>query len=104
MQIIGWLRRRTEKIPHMPAVFRLRHPEGLRIQAVDVDGTFHPNGRRVRGRRQAADGLCMISWPVDAQRLDVTFRVQGAEASVEMRVDRAQPALAVEVALDLPQN
>lgn len=88
----------------MPAVFRLRHPSGTRIQVVDVEGTFHPTGRRVRGRRQAADGLCMISWPVDAKRLDVTFRVDGAEASVEMRADRAEPALAVEVALTTLHN
>jgi hypothetical protein len=74
--------------PPPPVLLRVAEPGGSTADAVDVEATWSPSGRRaVRAHRTAA-GLCVIPWLGDEDRVHLEVRSETGAVALEIARDR----------------
>jgi hypothetical protein len=86
------------RAPVPPVVVRAR--KGAELPAlVEVDAVWHPSGLRRAYRARYAQGLCILPWIADSERVSLTVRAAGAGAALEVPVDSAREGRAFDLAL-----
>lgn len=83
-----------------PALFRVRDESGELVERVLLRGVFEPSGRRIELNQPTAGGVCMVTWPMKAQRLVLELSANGESASVEVIEPRPDPSRVIEVQLE----
>ncbi|MCB9603391.1 MAG: hypothetical protein H6721_30645 [Sandaracinus sp.] len=102
VNVWGWFRGRFggRRMPHFPAMFRVRDSSGALVPRVELVGTFEPGRRALRKRQLTASGLCMVHWPETAERLLLEIRWGEEIRRVEVSTKRAEPDRVIEVQLE----
>ena len=83
-----------------PALFRVRDENGELVERVLLRGVFEPSGRRIEVNQPTAGGVCMVTWPVNAQRLVLELSAKGERAAIELEEPRPDPSRVIEVQLE----
>ncbi len=66
---------------------------------VSVDALWLPSGTRRTYRAKDAQGLCMLPWMKQAERVSLRVRADGAETAIEVHVDDARTGRTIDLAL-----
>lgn len=99
-RLLGWFRAsRRAEAPPFPAMLRVRDAAGRPVPKVELRGVFEPTGRAVRKVQTTADGLCMVHWPREAERLRLRVIAGLESAEVEVHQRRPEPSRVIEVDL-----
>ena len=100
-RLLDWFRGSRGKPPSgFPALIRVRDPSGAVVPRVHLTGVFEPIGRRIDKNQPTAAGLCMVTWPRNAERLVLTIRVDDGEATLELIEPRPDPSRVIEIRLE----
>lgn len=87
--------------PPSPVLLRVQAPCGSPAAAVDVRARWLPSGRTTQRSHRTADGLCVVSWMGDEERVELTLRCElGGAAALELHRDRPDGGRVRDVALD----
>ncbi|MEQ8891494.1 MAG: hypothetical protein RLO52_25515 [Sandaracinaceae bacterium] len=80
----------------------MQAPGGSPASAVDVRARWLPSGRTTERSHRTADGLCVVSWMGDEERVELTLRSEVGGAALELHRDRPDGGRVRDVALDGP--
>ena len=99
-RLLGWFRgARRIPPPPFPAMLRVRDASGQPVPRVELEGTFEPAGRPLRKVQVTADGLCLVHWPRQAERLRLRITAGHESAEVDVGQRRSEPTRVIEVSL-----
>jgi hypothetical protein len=105
MRMIAWLRALfvRQRAPIPPVLVRAR-AGGKTPREVVVDAVWYPSGARRAYRAKDAQGLCMLPWMADAERVSMRVRAPipngtQAEADLEVHADDARDGQAFDLTL-----
>jgi len=99
MNVLGFFRslfRSNAPVP--PVMVRARTGSAPPTEVV-VDAVWYPSGIRRAYRAKHAQGLCMLPWIPDSERVSMTVRAEGATGALEVEVNAAREGRAFELAL-----
>jgi hypothetical protein len=97
--MLGFLRSLfRSRAPVPPVVVRAR-TGSVPPTEVTVDAVWYPSGLRKAYRAKHAQGLCMLPWIPDSDRVAITVRASGATAALEVQVNAAREGRAFDLAL-----
>lgn len=74
--------------PPPPVLLRVADPCGAPPDAVDVEATWSPSGRRALRAHRTASGLCVIPWLGDEDRVRLEVRTETGAMALEVARDR----------------
>lgn len=87
-----------DRSPVPPVVVRAR-TGGAPPSEVTVDAVWYPSGLRRAYRAKDAQGLCMLPWIPDSDRVSMTVRAAGVAGALEVQVTAAREGRAFDLAL-----
>ncbi len=99
--LFDWLRDALSwhREPLLPALLRVREPDGTPAGQVRLSGVFDPGGERVDRTVTTAGGLCMLEWPAQARSLRVQVGAGDTSTELEIQSRRPDPDHVIEVQL-----
>ncbi len=97
--MLGFLRALfRDRTPVPPVVVRAR-TGAVPPSEVVVDAVWYPSGLRREYRAKHAQGLCMLPWMADSERVAMTVRASGVCGALEVKVGAAREGRAFDLPL-----
>jgi hypothetical protein len=84
--------------PTPPLIVRARGRGSIPTE-VAVEAVWHPSGVKRAYRARHAQGMCLLPWMEDADRVSLHVRADGAEATIDVNRQDISDGRAVDLAM-----